>query len=245
MLTSATLPPGIAVRLGADAGDVTELDVGSPFDYEKNGLLYCAVRLPDRRGAGRSARTTGAVHDEIEALVRAAGGRTLGLFTSWRAMTEATAVLRERIPWPIHAQGELPKAALLHAFGSEEEACLFATVSFWQGVDVPGPSLSLVVIDRLPFPRPDDPLIAARREAAGARGFLDVDLPRAAIRLAQGAGRLIRTATDRGVVAVLDPRLATAPYQGYLVRTLPPMRRTKDRAEAVAFLEAMRTRLPA
>jgi ATP-dependent DNA helicase DinG len=244
VLTSATLPPGLAVHLGAEAAEVTELDVGSPFDYQKNGLLYCAVQLPDRRGAGNSGRTTAAVHDEIEALVRAAGGRTLGLFTSWRAMTEAVEALRERIPWPIHAQGELPKAALLHAFGTEEESCLFATVSFWQGVDVPGPSLSLVVIDRLPFPRPDDPLISARREAAGATGFREVDLPRAAIRLAQGAGRLIRTATDRGVVAVLDPRLATAGYQSYLVRTLPPMRRTRVRAEAVAFLESIRPAAP-
>jgi ATP-dependent DNA helicase DinG len=241
VLTSATLPPGLAVHLGAEPAEVTELDVGSPFDYQQNALLYCAVRLPDRRGPGSSSRTTDAVHDEIEFLVRAAGGRTLGLFTSWRAMTEAAGALRERIPWPIHAQGELPKPALLRAFGSEEEACLFATVSFWQGVDVPGPSLSLVVIDRLPFPRPDDPLISARRTAAGSQGFMEIDLPRAAIRLAQGAGRLIRTATDRGVVAVLDPRLATASYSGYLVRTLPPMRRTRVRGEAVAFLEAIRT----
>ena len=245
VLTSATLPPGLAVHLGAKAAEVTELDVGSPFDYQQNALLYCAVRLPDRRGPASTGRTVAAVHDEIESLVRAAGGRTLGLFTSWRAMTEAATALRERIPWPIHAQGELPKPALLRAFGSEEEACLFATVSFWQGVDVPGPSLSLVVIDRLPFPRPDDPLIAARRNAAGAQGFLEVDLPRAAIRLAQGAGRLIRTATDRGVVAVLDPRLATASYSGYLVRRLQPMRRTKDRRDAVAFLEAIRGNGPA
>jgi ATP-dependent DNA helicase DinG len=112
-------------------------------------------------------------------------------------------------------------------------------MGFWQGVDVAGPTLSLVVIDRLPFPRPDEPLTAARREAAGPMGFRMVDLPRAATLLAQGAGRLIRTETDRGVVAVLDPRLAKASYSRYLVKALPPMRRTRDRAEAVAFLEAI------
>jgi Rad3-related DNA helicase len=235
VLTSATLPPGLAQRLGANAESVTELDVGSPFDYANNGLVYCAARLPDRRRPSAEA----AIHDELEALVQAAGGRTLGLFTSYRAMQAATEALRPRIPWPVHMQGDLPKAALLRAFSTEEAACLFATMGFWQGVDVPGATLSLVVIDRLPFPRPDEPLMAARREAAGAMGFRLVDLPRAATLLAQGAGRLIRTETDRGVVAVLDPRLATASYSGYLVKALPPMRRTKDRQEAVEFLRAM------
>ncbi|MGH9292574.1 MAG: helicase C-terminal domain-containing protein, partial [Acidimicrobiales bacterium] len=118
-------------------------------------------------------------------------------------------------------------------------ASLFATMGFWQGVDVPGASLSLVVIDRLPFPRPDEPLNAARREAAEPRGFRSVDLPRAATLLAQGAGRLVRTSSDRGVVAVLDRRLATASYSGYLVKALPPMRRTRSRDEAVAFLSSI------
>ncbi len=113
-------------------------------------------------------------------------------------------------------------------------------MGFWQGVDVPGATLSLVVIDKIPFPRPDDPLMAARRDAAGAQGFRVVDLPRAATLLAQGAGRLIRSATDRGVVAVLDPRLATASYSGYLVKSLPKMRRTRDREEAIAFLQGIR-----
>jgi ATP-dependent DNA helicase DinG len=235
VLTSATLPPGLAERLGAPAEHVTELDVGSPFDYRRHGLVYCAVGLPDRRRTGAEQ----AIHDELETLIRAARGRTLGLFTSYRAMQAAAVAVRPRIPWPVHVQGDLPKPALLHAFSSEEQACLFATMGFWQGVDVAGPTLSLVVIDRLPFPRPDEPLMAARREAAGAMGFRTVDLPRAATLLAQGAGRLIRTETDRGVVAVLDPRLATASYSGYLVRALPPMRRTRDRAEAVAFLEAL------
>jgi len=235
VLTSATMAPGLAARLGAPKDAVTELDVGSPFDYAHNGLIYCATRLPDRRQPGAEA----AIHDEIELLVTAAGGRTLALFTSRRAMQQAADALRSRIEWPIHLQGELPKAALLQAFSGEEAACLFATMGFWQGVDVPGPTLSLVVIDRLPFPRPDDPLMAARRDAAGAGGFRAVDLPRAATLLAQGAGRLIRTATDRGVVAVLDPRLAKASYSGYLVKALPKMRRTRDRDEALAFLRAL------
>jgi ATP-dependent DNA helicase DinG len=235
VLTSATLPPGLAERLGAPSEDVTELDVGSPFDYRQHGLVYCAVHLPDRRRPDAES----ALQDELEMLVRAARGRTLGLFTSYRAMQAAAEALRPRIPWPVHVQGDLPKPALLQAFSSEEAACLFATMGFWQGVDVPGPTLSLVVIDRLPFPRPDEPLMAARREAAGAMGFRVVDLPRAATLLAQGAGRLIRTETDRGVVAVLDSRLATASYSGYLVRALPPMRRTRESAEAVKFLEGM------
>jgi ATP-dependent DNA helicase DinG len=232
VMTSATMPRGLARRIGAPAGATTQLDVGSPFSYKANGLLYCAVLLPDRRRPEAEA----AIHDEIEALVLAAGGRTLALFTSRRAMTAAGEVLAARLPWPVLVQGELPKAALLEALSSQSAACLFATMSFWQGVDVPGPALSLVVIDRIPFPRPDDPLMAARRDAAGGAGFQRVDLPRAATLLAQGAGRLIRTATDKGVVAVLDPRLATASYGPALVRALPPMRRTKDRAEAEAFL---------
>ncbi|MGO9559240.1 MAG: ATP-dependent DNA helicase [Acidimicrobiales bacterium] len=236
VLTSATMAPGLAERLGAPAADVIELDVGSPFDFENHGLMYCAVKLPDRRQTGAEEP----FHDELEALILAAGGRTLALFTSRRAMERATGELRGRVPWPIHAQGDLPKTALVAAFTEEETSCLFATMGYWQGVDVPGATLSLVVIDKIPFPRPDDPLMAARREAAGPQGFRLVDLPRAATLLAQGAGRLIRSATDRGVVAVLDPRLATASYSGYLVKSLPRMRRTRDREEAVAFLRGIR-----
>jgi len=235
VLTSATLPRGLAVRMGAPSDSTAELDVGSPFAYKAHGLLYCAASLPDRR----RPEAEPAIHDEIEALVLAAGGRTLALFTSRRAMTLAAEVLAGRLPWPVLVQGELPKAALLEALSSQSAACLFATMSFWQGVDVPGPALTLVIIDRIPFPRPDDPLMAARREAAGRAGFQQVDLPRAATLLAQGAGRLIRTATDRGVVAVLDPRLAKASYGPTLVKALPPMRRTRDRAEAEAFLRGI------
>lgn len=237
VLTSATIPTNLPDRLGMEAEDTDVIDVGSPFDYEANALLYCAAHLPDPRDPGYRP----ALHTELERLILAAGGRTLALFTSRRAMEEAVAQLRPRLPWPVLAQGERPKAALVEAFTDDEASCLFATMSFWQGVDVPGAALSLVAIDRLPFPRPDDPLLEARRELAGPSAFATIDVPRAATLLAQGAGRLIRTAEDRGVVAVLDPRLATARrYRWDIIRALPPMRRTKDRDDAVAFLTAIR-----
>jgi ATP-dependent DNA helicase DinG len=135
-------------------------------------------------------------------------------------------------------QSDLPKPALIEAFTSDESSCLFATMGFWQGVDVPGAALSLVVIDRLPFPRPDEPLLQARRERAGADAFRTIDLPRAATLLAQGAGRLIRSSTDRGVVAVLDSRLAKAGYRSDLLRALPPMRLTALRSNVEQFLAA-------
>jgi len=237
VLTSATIPATLGERLGLEAGAFDELDVGSPFDFEHHALLYCAAHLPDPRNAAYED----ASHAEIEALVVAAGGRTLALFTSYRAMHAAADALRPRLPWPILTQNDLPKPALITRFSEDEPTSLFATMGFWQGIDVPGPSLSLVIIDRLPFPRPDEPLLQARRDRARADAFRVVDLPRAATMLAQGAGRLIRSTTDRGVVAVLDPRLATsATYRWDLVRGLPPMRRTRDRAEAETFLRAIR-----
>ncbi len=234
VLTSATLPPGLAGRLGAGE-DTVALDVGSPFAYEERGLLYCAAHLPDRRQPGAEA----AIHDELVALIEAAGGRTLALFTSRAVMDRAAAAVAGRVGWPVLVQGQAGKQVLLARFVDEPGACLFATMGFWQGVDVPGATLSCVVIDRIPFPRPDDPLVSARRERAGPAAFRLVDLPRAASLLAQGAGRLIRTAGDRGVVAVLDSRLATASYRWDLVRALPPMRRTRHRGEAEAFLRAV------
>ena len=236
VLTSATIPLNLAARVGIGDDNCDVLDAGSPFDYEANTLLYCAAHLPDPRRPEYEA----AMHDELEALLRAAEGRTLALFTSWRAMQAAAAAMAERVPWTLLTQSDLPKPALIAAFAGEETASLFATMGFWQGVDVPGPSLSQVVIDKLPFARPDDPLMDARRELAGAAAFRLIDLPRAATLLAQGAGRLIRTATDRGVVAVLDPRLASAGYRWDLVRALPPMRRTKDRADVEAFFHDLR-----
>ncbi len=236
VLTSATIPANLPSRVGLPIDGFEMVDVGSPFDYESNALLYCATHLPDRRQPDFEAAT----HEELRALITAAGGRTLALFTSWRAMNAAVAALRPVLPFPILGQADLPKTALLRAFAADDAACLFATVGLFQGVDVPGATLSLVTIDRLPFPRPDDPLLEARRERAGAAAFREVDLPRAATMLAQAAGRLIRTATDRGVVAVLDPRLAKAGYRWDIVRALPPMRRTRHRAEAEAFLRSLR-----
>jgi ATP-dependent DNA helicase DinG len=229
ILTSATIPPGISARLGL-AGAATEIDVGSPFDYRTQSLLY-VPRLPDVRNARHEA----AAHEELEFLLTAAGGRTLALFTSWRAMRAAKAALEDRLPYALLAQDDLPKPALIEQFRTDKTSCLFATMGFWQGVDVPGDACSLVVIDRLPFARPDDPVAEARRERAGPAAFSVVDVPHAAIRLAQGAGRLIRSSTDRGVVAVLDPRLAEASYRPAILGALPPMRRTRDRADVTAF----------
>jgi ATP-dependent DNA helicase DinG len=236
VLTSATIPANLPGRVGLPAGSYEVLDVGSPFDYDAHAILYCAAHLPDPRRPEFEPAT----HEELVALIDAAGGRTLALFTSWRAMNAAVAALRDRLPYRILSQADLPKPALLKAFADDTEACLFATVGLFQGVDVPGATLSLVTIDRLPFPRPDDPLLDARRERAGAGAFREVDLPRATTLLAQAAGRLIRTATDRGVVAVLDPRLAKAGYRWDVVRALPPMRRTRHREEAEKFLRSLR-----
>jgi ATP-dependent DNA helicase DinG len=144
--------------------------------------------------------------------------------------------VRERVPHTILTQRDLPKTALIRQFADDESTCLFATAGFFQGVDIPGRTLSLVIIDRIPFPRPDDPLLSARREQLGQRAFAEIDVPRAGILLAQATGRLIRSATDRGVVAVLDPRLGKAGYRWDIVRALPPMRRTRHRDDAVAFL---------
>ena len=227
VLTSATIPPRIVERVGLERFPTEELNVGSPFDYRAHALLYVARHLPDRRAPGAEE----ALHEELALLLEAAGGRTLALFTSRRATEAAAAALAPELPYTLLQQGDLPKGRLLEEFARDETSCLFATLGFWQGVDIPGRALSLVTIDRLPFPRPDDPLLQARRDRAGGRAFSLVDLPRAATLLAQGAGRLIRNAEDRGVVAVLDPRLATASYRGVLLSTLPPMRRTVDRSE--------------
>jgi ATP-dependent DNA helicase DinG len=237
VFTSATIPPRLGDRLGLPAGSWDDLDVGSPFDYARQAILYCAAHLPDPRAPQFEA----AMHGELEALIHAAGGRTLALFTSWRAMDAAAAALRARLPWPVLTQSDLPKPALLSRFSEDERSCLFATMGFWQGVDVPGPALSLVTIDRIPFPRPDEPLLQARRDRLGRDAFAVIDLPRAATLLAQGAGRLIRSPTDRGVVAVLDRRLATAGYRWDLVRALPPMRRTRRREDVADFLAALRS----
>ncbi len=197
------------------------IDVGSPFDHPRSGILYVARHLPP---PGRDGLPEPYLN-ELRELITAAGGRTLGLFSSMRAARQAAAALRERIDHPLLCQGEDPTSQLIGRFAQDEATCLFGTLSLWQGVDVPGRSLQLVVIDRIPFPRPDDPLASARQRAVAARGgngFMTVAAAQAALLLAQGTGRLLRTMSDRGVVAILDPRLLTARYGSFLRASLPP-----------------------
>ncbi|WP_289017995.1 ATP-dependent DNA helicase [uncultured Ornithinimicrobium sp.] len=239
VLTSATIELGgsfdaVAGTLGlkgAGSPPWTGLDVGSPFDYPQQAIAYVAAHLP---APGRDGAAP-VVFDEIEALVRAAGGRTLGLFSSRRAAEAAAEQLRDRLSDTdirVLCQGDDQTPTLVREFASDASTCLFGTMSLWQGVDVPGPACQLVIIDRIPFPRPDDPLSSARSEAisrAGGNGFMSVSATHAALRLAQGAGRLVRRADDRGVVAFLDPRMTNARYAPFLQRSLPPFWPTTDR----------------
>jgi len=233
-------PPlgGTSSPQSADHLRWTGLDVGSPFDHPRSGILYVARHLPP---PGRD-QLPEAYLTELEELIHAAGGRTLGLFSSMRAAKEAAGALRGRIAHPLLCQGDDVTAQLVRQFAEDEPTCLFGTLSLWQGVDVPGSSLQLVVIDRIPFPRPDDPLASARQRAVAARGgngFMTVAASQAALLLAQGAGRLLRTMTDRGVVAVLDPRLMTARYGDFLRASLPPFWTTADPAIVRAALSRL------
>jgi ATP-dependent DNA helicase DinG len=252
VLTSATLTIGgtfdaMAAAWGLTGPDPREypawrgLDVGSPFHHAKAGILYVAAHLPPpgRDGAG-SAEQLG----EIADLITAAGGRTLGLFSSMRAAKAAAEAMRGRLSTPVLCQGDDSTSTLVEQFTADAATSLFGTLSLWQGVDVPGPSLSLVLIDRIPFPRPDDPLLSARQRAVAARGgngFMAVAASHAALLLAQGSGRLLRRATDRGVVAVLDSRMVTARYGGYLRASLPPFWQTTNAAQVRGALERLRS----
>ncbi|HEU4360026.1 MAG TPA: ATP-dependent DNA helicase, partial [Mycobacterium sp.] len=255
VLTSATLTVGgsfdaMAAGWGLTGDSETDpeagqprwrgLDVGSPFDHAKAGILYVAAHLPPpgRDGSGSAEQLT-----EIAELIDAAGGRTLGLFSSMRAARAAAEAMRDRLPTPVLCQGDDATGALVEQFTADDSTSLFGTLSLWQGVDVPGPSLSLVLIDRIPFPRPDDPLLAARQRAVsahGGNGFMTVAAGHAALLLAQGAGRLLRGIDDRGVVAVLDSRMATARYGGYLRASLPPFWPTTDAEQARQALRRLR-----
>lgn len=246
VLTSATLTVGGSFDAMADAWGLGDgptwkgLDVGSPFEHAKSGILYVAAHLPP---PGRDTAGSPEQLDEIAGLIEAAGGRTLGLFSSMRAARATAEALRARVDTPILCQGEDSTAALVDKFAADPETSLFGTLSLWQGVDVPGPSLSLVLIDRIPFPRPDDPLLTARQRAVAARGgngFMTVAAAHAALLLAQGAGRLLRRADDRGVVAVLDSRMATARYGGYLRASLPPFWPTTDAERVKQALQRLR-----
>ena len=232
VLASATLTVGgnfraMAASWGLPNGSWDSLDAGTPFDPRKAGILYVAKHLPPpgRDGLGVDTIT------EIAELITAAGGRTLGLFSSKRAAVEAADALRLKLPFDILVQGDDSIGALVNKFAASENVCLFGTLSLWQGVDVPGKSLSQVIIDRIPFPRPDDPLLQARSnaaDAAGRSGFMEVSATHAALLLAQGAGRLLRSTSDRGVVSILDSRLATKRYGQFLRASLPDFWETTD-----------------
>src|SRR5665647_761675 len=252
IMTSATLELGgtfdaIAGTLGLrgeGAPTWQGLDVGSPFDYPSQAIAYVAKHLPAPGRDGMAPETL----DEIEELVRASGGRTLGLFSSMRAAVAATEEMRERFGKgagkgadniEFLCQGEDQTSTLVRQFARDARTCLFGTLSLWQGVDVPGSACKLVIIDRIPFPRPDDPLSSARSQAIarmGGNGFMAVSATHAALRLAQGSGRLVRRGDDRGVVAILDPRMITARYAGFLQKSLPPFWPTTDKALVLAAL---------
>ena len=248
VLTSATLELGgtfdaVAGTLGLrgpGSPEWTGLDVGSPFDYAQQGIAYVAEHLPAPGRDGLAPQTL----DEIEALVRAAGGRTLGLFSSMRAAREASEAMRERLDdeFTVLCQGEDMIGTLVRDFARDPRTILFGTLTLWQGVDVPGSSCQLVLIDRIPFPRPDDPLSSARTQEIarrGGNGFMAVSATHAALRLAQGAGRLIRRGDDRGVVAFLDHRMIKARYAGFLQRSLPPFWPTTDRELVLGALRRL------
>lgn len=251
VLTSATLTIGgsfdsMATAWGLASEDDEDarwrgLDVGSPFQHSKAGILYVAAHLPPpgRDGTGSAEQLS-----EIAGLIAAADGRTLGLFSSMRAARAAAEAMRERLSTPVLCQGDDSTSALVEQFSADPQTSLFGTLSLWQGVDVPGPSLSLVLIDRIPFPRPDDPLLGARQRAVAARGgngFMAVAANHAALLLAQGSGRLLRRVTDRGVVAVLDSRMVTAGYGGYLRASLPPFWQTTDGEQVRQALQRLRS----
>lgn len=258
IMTSATLKIGgdfeqVAGQIGLRRGDRLRddqhdpdnplawrgLDVGTPFDYRRQGILYCATSLPNPRREGITEEALA----EIAELVWAAGGRTLGLFASQKAAETAAKHVRRQLPkMTILCQGEAQLSELTRRFVAEPEASLFGTVSLWQGIDVPGETCELVIIDKIPFPRPDDPLMQARQQAvveSGGNGFMAVPATHAGLLLAQGAGRLIRRLSDRGVVAVLDPRLVTARYGGFLRASMPNFWMTREQEVAVQALRRL------
>ena len=242
ILTSATLTVGDSFDVAAAALGLqgegaprwTSIDVGSPFDYRKQGIMYVAGDLkPPGFGVHEGQL------ERLRELCEASEGGALGLFSSKRAAERATEYMREHSDLNILLQGESSLKALVEEFSEDVDSCLFGTMSLWQGVDVPGDSCRLVVMDRIPFPRPDDPIAQARTEAVNrhrGNGFMAVSAHHAAIRMAQGAGRLIRSVSDRGVVAVLDSRVATKRYGGFLMKAMPPMWSTQNKAAVIGAL---------
>jgi len=229
-----------------DPANVQMLDVGSPFDFANQGVLYMPKHLPEPGRDGPSQE----VLDELGELIDAAGGRTLALFSSWRGVEAADAHLRKvlvDLPIAIITQKRGDAVGpLVERFAKDETSILLGTMSLWQGVDVPGNSCILVAIDRIPFPRPDEPVMSARSslaDASGGSGFMQVSVPRAALLLAQGTGRLIRSIEDRGVVAILDSRIVTKRYGSVLLNSMPPLWRTSDPAIARDSLKRLRDSL--
>ena len=229
---------------GMDPANLQILDVGSPFDFANQGMLYLPKDLPEpgRDGPSIEALT------ELGELIQAAGGRTLALFSSWRGVEAADEHLRDvlaelKLPIITQRRGD-SVGPLVDKFAKDEKSILLGTISLWQGIDVPGPACTLVVIDRIPFPRPDEPVLSARAaeaDAAGGSGFMQISLPRAALLLAQGTGRLIRSLDDKGVVAILDSRIVNKRYGSILLNSMPPFWRTSDGAvikEALRRLDA-------
>lgn len=243
VLTSATLTLGgrfdaMGAQWGLPKGKWDSLDAGTPFDPAKSGILYAPRHLPQPGRDGLATETL----EEMRELIMAAGGRTLGLFSSKRAAIQAADELRPKLPFPVYVQGEDSIGALVEKFSAKEHSVLFGTLTLWQGVDVPGKACSLVIMDRIPFPRPDNPLLQARSEAAkaaGRNGFMEVSATHAALLMAQGAGRLLRSVTDRGVVAVLDNRVVTKRYGQFLLSSLPPFWRTQDKKTVLGALKRL------
>jgi len=242
VFTSATLTTAgkftyFLERLGL-AADPPTLSLTSPFDYQHRTLLYVPdAPFPEPAGVGYPQ----ALHDRMARLITHAGGRTLCLFTSFAAMDLAHAALRDRLPYPLLVQGEASRRTLLRQFSEQTDSVLFAVASFWEGVDIPGESLSLVIIDKLPFEVPSDPVIMARVnriKALGGNPFVDFQTPRAILTLRQGVGRLMRTANDRGVIAILDTRLFTKGYGRQFLKSLPPSPLTSDMEKVAAFFQS-------
>lgn len=251
VLTSATLKLGGQFDPMAESLGLTHqhhwdaIDVGSPFDYSRQAMLYVAADLPNPGRDGLASEHL----NEISELVRASGGRALGLFSSRRAAQTAAEHLRTELPdIPLGCQGEAQLSELARQFTSTPDACLFGTLSLWQGIDIPGEACQLVIIDRIPFPRPDDPIMSARSQLVsqrGGNGFMQVSATHAALLLAQGSGRLIRRHDDRGVVAILDPRLVHARYGSFLASSLPAMWRTINRHTTLEALARLNDIKPA
>jgi ATP-dependent DNA helicase DinG len=242
IFTSATLSvtgdfSHFTAQMGLD--DATTLQLDSPFDYANNALLWLPDQIPEPRDPG----FVPALLDQVIPLLEASKGRAFLLFTSHRSLRRAAEILAERVRFPLFVQGEQPRSLLLDQFRESGEGVLLGSSSFWEGVDVIGEALSLVVIDKLPFAAPDDPVVEARSGSlrrAGGNPFIQLYLPQAVISLKQGAGRLIRDTTDRGALVVCDPRLRTKSYGRVFLESLPPMKLAADRAEVEAFLTGSR-----